>query len=97
MEEATLKLLTAHLSSKSGWTNTHSINIKLNCDPHFGINIESAKLDRDVINRVNSNRGPQLWTARGDFWSFLRQTTKIPDFALQKFLNCKCVICPTVN
>jgi len=97
MEEVILKLLIAHLPSKSGWTNMHSINIKFNCDPQFRINTGSAKLDRDVINHVNSNCGSQLWTSRGDFWSFLRVTTKSPEFTLQKYLNCKCVIRPAVK
>jgi len=35
MEEATPKLLTAHLPSKTSWTNMYSINIKLTCDPQF--------------------------------------------------------------
>jgi hypothetical protein len=61
----------------------YSINIKLNCDPQFLTNIGSTKLGHDVINYVSSNCGPQMWTAGGDVCSFLRQTTKSPEIALQ--------------
>jgi len=40
-------------------------------------------LGHDFINYVNSNFEPQLWTAGGDVWSFLRESTKGPDLTLQ--------------